>query len=189
MAAAGATLTRRAFIMTADLSPSTGREDPLDAFDLLPMPTTTGVDAWRPVLDSWRDAFPPGHPDHVDMSDDTDAVQFFAKLVDGTEMGPLHRSSCLLANAAGRALAGIIVNVLDGEPPRGGPWISDIWRDPALRGSGVGPGLIERAKRLLADDGYTTLTLAVTATNDAYRGYLRSGFSLVIDSRTLQIPD
>ena len=185
---AGATLTRRAFIMSSDLRTTTDQGSALEPFVLLPMPLTADIGSWAHALDSWRAAFPLGHPDYIDMSNDGDAVQFFAGLIDGSEMGPLHRSSCLLANPQGRALAGIIVNVRSGEPPRGGPWISDIWRDPALRGSGVGLALIDRSKRQLADDGYTALTLAVTASNDAHRTYDHAGFAVVIDSRYLNIP-
>jgi len=108
--------------------------------------------------------------------------------VDGSEMGPLHRSSCLLVDRNGRALAGIIVNIREEDPPWGGPWISDIWRDPSLRGSGVGPSLIDRAKAQLVEDGYFHLTLAVTATNEAARTYEREGFTLVMDSKHLSIP-
>jgi GNAT superfamily N-acetyltransferase len=186
--ATGATLTRHAFIMSSDLIATTDQGSSLESFVLLPMPVSADIESWAHALDSWRAAFPPGHPDYIDMSNDGDAVQFFTRLVDGSEMGPLHRSSCLLANPQGRALAGIIVNLRSGEPPRGGPWISDIWRDPALRGSGVGPALIERSKRQLADDGYTALTLAVTASNDAHRSYERAGFTMVMNSRYLNIP-
>ena len=188
LVAAGATLTRRAFIMSSDLTTATDQGFALESFVLLPMPVTADIKSWAHVLDSWRAAFPPGHPDYIDVSNDDDAVQFFTRLVDGSEMGPLHRSSCLLANREGRALAGIIVNVRSGALPRGGPWISDIWRDPALRGSGVGPALIDRSKRQLADDGFTALTLAVTASNDAHRTYERAGFAKVMDSHYLKIP-
>ncbi len=184
----GATQTRRALIMSCPLA-GLGPARPFsEDFALGDVPTTSEVDQWLPVLQSWQAAFPPGHPDYLDMSDPNTAVQFFMRLVDGSEMGPLHRSSCLLIDAAGRARAGIIVNIREGHPPSGGPWISDIWRDPALRGSGVGPSLIDRAKSQLLEDGYTCLTLAVTATNDAARTYEREGFVLVMDSKYLSIP-
>ena len=185
---AGATLTRHAFIMSCALVDLKPPRRISEGFTVGDVPTTSEVSQWLPVLDSWQAAFPPGHPDHLDMSDPATAVQFFMRLVDGSEMGPLHRSSCLLLDEEGQALAGIIVNIRDGDPPSGGPWISDIWRDPSLRGSGVGPALIDRAKVQLVDDGFTDLTLAVTATNDAARTYEREGFVLVMDTRHLSIP-
>jgi GNAT superfamily N-acetyltransferase len=188
LAGAGASLTRHALIMSCPLVDLEPASPVSDALTLSRVPTTSEVSQWLPVLESWQAAFPPGHPDHLDMSDPVNAVQFFMRLVDGSEMGPLHRSSCLLMNDDGRALAGIIVNVREGDPPWGGPWISDIWRDPSLRGSGVGPSLIDRAKAQLLEDGNSALTLAVTATNDAARTYEREGFSLVMDSKQLSIP-
>ncbi|MDI1290246.1 MAG: GNAT family N-acetyltransferase [bacterium] len=185
----GATLTRHALIMSCPLDRIGPARPFSEGFELGDVPTTSEVSQWLPVLQSWQAAFPPGHPDYLDMSDPPTAVQFFMRLVDGSEMGPLHRSSCLLIDADGRARAGIIVNIRAGDPPSGGPWISDIWRDPSLRGSGVGPSLIDRAKSQLVEDGYSALTLAVTATNDAARTYEREGFALVMDSKHLSIPD
>jgi len=184
---AGATLNRRALIMGCPLGAGS-HPQPIEGFSLASVPTTSDIEPWLPVLPSWQAAFPPGHPDHLDMSDPATAVQFFMALVDGTQMGPLHRSSCLVMDDDGLARAGIIVNVRPGEPPWGGPWISDIWRDPSLRGQGMGPRLIDRAKAQLVEDGFSDLTLAVTATNDAARTYEREGFTLVMDSRILQLP-
>jgi len=188
LAGAGATLTRRALIMSCPLADVAPARPFSNDFELGDVPTTSDVGPWLPVLESWQAAFPPGHPDYLDMSDPATAVQFFMRLVDGSEMGPLHRSSCLLMDRNGRALAGIIVNIREEDPPWGGPWISDIWRDPSLRGSGVGPSLIDRAKAQLVEDGYLHLTLAVTATNEAARTYEREGFTLVMDSKHLSIP-
>ncbi len=184
--AAGAQLTRRYLLMSCPLTTIEPRPLPVE-FSLGAVPSTSDIDQWEPILQSWQDAFPPGHPDHLDTSDPATAVQFFMNLVDGSEMGPMHRSSCLLVDAEGRARAGIIVNVRGGEPPEGGAWISDIWRDPSLRATGVGPSLIDRAKIQLLEDGYTALSLAVTTTNQAVRTYEREGFAVVMDTRILQL--
>ena len=53
---------------------------------------------------------------------------------DGTELGRLHPASTLLVDSGDRPVAGIMVNVRLQDPPWGGPWIADIWRDPSLRG-------------------------------------------------------
>ena len=183
---AGATVRRRALIMSCVLETITDPGPPLDPFIPRPVPLTADLAAWAPVLQSWRDAFPVGHPDHQDL-DDQGAVDFFKPLVDGSALGPLHRSSCLLEDDHGRMVAGILVNVRPSDPPWGGAW-SDIWRDHSLRGTGIGPALIARAKHRLADDGLTALTLAVTAGNNARRTYERAGFAIVMDSLILDVP-
>jgi GNAT superfamily N-acetyltransferase len=156
-------------------------------FTLQPLPGTSDPCSWAPILPSWRAAFPPDHPDHFD-GDDPLAIAFLRRLVDGSELGPLHRSTTLLADRAGTPVAGIMVNIRTPDPPLGGPWIADIWRDPALHGTGVGAMLISHAKRLLAEDGYACLGLAVTAGNPARATYQRQGFRTITESRTVLLP-
>ena len=188
LVAAGAEFRRRALIMQCRLAEGASREPDLRPFEARPLPSTTSDPAlWAPILPSWRAAFPPGHPDHLDV-DEAGALAFFAPLIDGTEMGPLHRSTCVVADPDGRVGAGIVVNVRSRDARAGGPWISDIWRDPGLRGTGIGARLIERAQHQLAADGFTTLTLAVTRGNNAERSYSAAGFTLLMDSRILVIP-
>jgi ribosomal protein S18 acetylase RimI-like enzyme len=142
---------------------------------------------WTQILPSWRAAFPPDHPDHFPGDDDA-AIAFLMRLVDGSELGPLHRSTTLLVDEAGRAVAGVVVNLRPQDPPWGGAWIADIWRDPALRGTGLGTTLIDHVKSLLLEDGHAKLTLAVTSGNDARRSYERAGFRVVVESQTLRLP-
>ena len=191
----GAKPRRHAVIMQCDLRPPTeGTPGPpalVDVdprFTLQPLPQTVDPKAWALILPSWRAAFPPDHPDHFD-GDDSLAIGFLRRLLDGSELGPLHRSTTLLADESGTPVAGIMVNVRSQDPPLGGPWIADIWRDPALRGTGVGAMLISHAKRLLSEDGYSSLGLAVTAGNPARATYLAQGFRLVIESQTVLLPD
>jgi len=108
--------------------------------------------------------------------------------VDGSELGPLHRSTTLLADEADTPVAGIMVNIRSHDPPLGGPWIADIWRDPSLRGTGVGALLIGHAKRLLTEDGYPCLGLAVSAGNPARATYRLQGFRTVTESQTVLLP-
>lgn len=157
-------------------------------FTLRPLPDMSEPKAWVPILPSWRAAFPPDHPDHFD-GDDPLAIAFLRRLVDGSELGPLHRSTTLLADEAGTPVAGIMVNIRSQDPPLGGPWIADIWRDPALRGTGIGAMLISHAKRLLSEDGYASLGLAVTAGNPARATYQAQGFRTVTASQTVLLPD
>ncbi len=182
----GATTVRHSFVMRcspldADLiDPSPSR------LRLADLPRTADPGLWAPILPSWRAAFPPEHPDHLAV-DDADAIAFFLPLIDGTELGPLHSASTLLIDQAGVPVAGIIINVRSHER-WGGPWIADVWRDPSLRGEGVGSMLLRRAKALVAEDGYDALSLAVTAGIDAHRAYEREGFTVVLESWRLQLP-
>lgn len=183
----GAKPRRHAFVMQCDLRTPTA-EPPIDTrFTTAPMPAPDDRAGWEAVLPSWRAAFPPDHPDHFPGDDDT-AIAFLRRLVDGSELGRLHPASMLLVDATERPVAGIMVNVRLQDPPWGGPWIADIWRDPALRGEGIGPLLIGSACRALAGDGFASLGLAVTHGNPARRSYERAGFRVVIESQTVLLP-
>lgn len=183
----GAKPRRHAFAMQCDLREP--RSEPVtDArFSPAPMPAAADRAGWQAVLPSWREAYPPDHPDHFPGDDDT-AVDFLRRLVDGTELGRLHAASTLLADSSGRPVAGIMINVRLQDPPLGGPWIADIWRDPSLRGEGVGSLLIDHACRVLAEDGFATLGLTVSQGNPARRSYERAGFRVVAESQTVLLP-
>ena len=183
----GAKPRRHAVVMQCDLRIPTTELEPDPRFTLRPLPDTTDPRAWASILPRWRAAFPPDHPDHFD-GDDPLAIAFLRRLIDGSELGPLHRSTTLLADESGTPVAGIMVNVRSQDPPMGGPWVADIWRDPALRGTGVGTVLINHAKTLLALDGYAALGLAVTAGNPARASYQAQGFRTVTESQTVLLP-
>ena len=183
----GAKPRRHAFVMQCDLREPFGEPVTDTRFTLAPMPDAGDRAAWEAVLPSWRDAYPADHPDHFPGDDDT-AVAFLRRLVDGTELGRLHPASTLLTDSDGRPVAGIMVNVRLQDPPWGGPWIADIWRDPSLRGDGVGSVLIGHACRALAEDGFATLGLTVTHGNPARRSYERAGFRVVVESQTVLLP-
>jgi GNAT superfamily N-acetyltransferase len=183
----GAKPRRHALMMQCDLRDSTHVVDVDSRFTLRPLPTTKDARAWATILPSWRAAFPADHPDHFG-GDDPLAIAFLRRLVDGSELGPLHRSTTLLVDEGGTAVAGIMVNIRSQDPPLGGPWIADLWRDPALRGSGGGAMLISHSKHLLAEDGYACLGLTVTAGNPARSTYLAQGFRTVTESQTVLLP-
>lgn len=183
----GAKPRRHALVMQCDLRTPTSPPAHDDRFTLRALPDTADPRAWAPILPSWRAAFPPDHPDHFD-GDDPLAIAFLRRLVDGSELGPLHRSTTLLADEAGAPVAGIMVNIRSQDPPLGGPWIADVWRDPSLRATGVGAVLISHAKSLLVADGYACLGLAVTAGNPARATYQAQGFRTVTESQTVLLP-
>ncbi len=183
----GAARKRDAHVMQCDLREPVAEEgEPDERFSFAALPTDPASDRWAAILPSWRAAFPPDHPDHFD-GDDRSSIAFLMRLVDGSELGPLHRSTALLVRE-GAPVAGIMVNIRPQEPPRGGAWIADIWRDPSLQGTGVGPLLIRHAKRLLCEDGHNSLTLAVTAGNPARFTYEAEGFRTVLESHTVLLP-
>ena len=183
----GAGPKRHAIVMQCDLRVAAPLPDIDSRFTCVDLPDSPAGHDWAAILPSWRAAFPPDHPDHFAGDDDT-AIAFLMRLVDGSELGPLHRSTTLLLDASGVPSAGIMVNIRPQDPPLGGPWIADIWRDPSLRGTGVGAMLIGRAKRLLREDGQVSLGLAVTAGNPAQRTYEAQGFSTVIEAQTVLLP-
>ncbi len=184
---AGARPKRHAIVMQCDLRVSAPPVDIDQRLTCADLPDSPAGPEWAAILPSWRAAFPPDHPDHFD-GDDATAIAFLMRLVDGSELGPMHRSTTLLVDGMGRPVAGIMINVRAQDPPLGGPWIADIWRDPSLRGTGVGAMLISRAKVLLAEDGLVSLGLAVTAGNPAQRTYEEQGFSTVTESQTVLLP-
>lgn len=184
----GAHPRRHALVMQCDLRVPVAGLDVDPRFTLQPLPGPTEQQGWAPILPSWRAAFPPDHPDHFD-GDDALAIRFLRRLIDGSELGPLHRSTTLLADEGGTPVAGIMVNIRSQDPPLGGPWIADIWRDPRLRGTGIGAMLIGHARRLLCADGYSCLGLAVTAGNPARATYRAQGFRTVTESQTVLLPD
>ena len=187
LVAAGAQVERRAHVLRVDLSRPAADEPVLTPLVAQPVPLDRDPVAWRPILPSWHAAFPPGHPDHLAI-DEEESIEFFMRLVDGSDMGVLHRSACVVADPSGRIVAGIMVNVRPDPPPWGGAWIADIWRDPSMHGSGLGSRLIARAMHQLAQDGLPSLTLAVTQGNDAMRVYERLGFLAVTNWTTVRIP-
>jgi GNAT superfamily N-acetyltransferase len=184
---AGARPQRHALVMQCDLR-ELHTSVPIDGrFSCGPLPTLPDAPEWRAILPSWRAAFPGDHPDHFD-GDDATAISFLLRLVDGTELGPMHRSTTLLYDPEGAPVAGVIVNIRTQDPPWGGPWIADIWRDPRLRGTGIGAMLICHAQYLLAEDGHVSLGLAVTAGNPARGSYEARGFRTVSESQTVLLP-
>ncbi|MFN8170846.1 MAG: GNAT family N-acetyltransferase [Candidatus Nanopelagicales bacterium] len=186
MIKAGARPVRHAFVMQRDLRhpiattavPRGLRAEPLDA--------ARSVPEWRAVVPSWHAAYPPDHPDHF-HGGEAESVEALQQLVSGKELGPMHATSTLAIDADGTPVAGIIVTVTAFDPPWGGPWICDIWRDPRLRGSGVGPWLLASAQRRLREDGFVSLGLAVSVSNPARRSYESAGFRVVAETQTVQM--
>ena len=89
----------------------------------------------------------------------------------GRLMGPLLRCSGLAVGEDGAVLGAVLVNGTPGEPPFGGPWISQVFRHPDA--PGVGGALLRRALAIATRDGLPAIGLAVTHANPAMRASTR----------------
>ena len=125
-------------------------------------------------------AYPPDHPDAAHVPDDHEAE--IHRYVYGGQFGPLLAGSGIAVAENGAVVGAIILGTIPGDPPRNGPWVIDIFRDPAYRG--VGRALLQRALALATVD---TLGLIVTEGNDAARRLYESvGFTLVSSAVVVQ---
>ncbi|WP_424642443.1 GNAT family N-acetyltransferase [Embleya sp. AB8] len=123
-------------------------------------------------------AYPPGHIDHAEASPES-----LDPLFDGTVVGPLLPCSSVVLDGA-RAVAAALVNDHD---PRG-PWLTQVFRDPAPRYAGLGTFLIRRALALAERDGAKALGLTVTAGNPAALRYAALGFHRTETFVSLRLP-
>ncbi|MBB6473178.1 GNAT family N-acetyltransferase [Sphaerisporangium rubeum] len=128
------------------------------------------------VFPAWRAAYrTPGHPDRREIGDTEALERELAPLLAGESYGALLPCGGLLLRHD-RVVAGVLVGMLDGEPPQGGPWVLDVFRDPDPRYAGLGSVMLRRALALATMHGLPALGLAVTDGNPARRVYERLGF-------------
>ena len=85
----------------------------------------------------------------------------------------------------GRVVAAILVGGFPGEPPYAGPWVMELFRDPAH--PGTGRPLLERALHRVAAAGLPALGLAVTDGNPAIGLYEAIGFRRVLSARSVDL--
>ncbi|MDI2027933.1 GNAT family N-acetyltransferase [Saccharopolyspora sp. TS4A08] len=178
---AGARLRRHAHTMHRDL-----RTDPPPAeWGSLRPPEPLRIGpcdrAAEALVPAWREAYPPGHPDHVAADDDAVRAGLLQPLLSGRVLGPLLGRSALVTDAAGAVVAGLIVNDRAGEA-----WVSDVFRRRAPDYAGLGGLLLRRALAGLAGE-YERAGLAVTVGNPAQRLYRRLGFALTETTMTFTI--
>jgi hypothetical protein len=177
--AAGGTKVRHGHLYTYDFA----RRPPPRTWTDPPGVRLTDVD--RPaadLVDAYNAAYPPDHPDHGfvsgDVADELDAI------VRRAQYGPLLAGSGLAVSDDGAVVGAVLLGTLEGgAPPVYGPWVIDVFRDPAW--PGVGRALMVRALALADCD---TLGLIVTDGNDAPRRlYEALGFELVLSSLVVQL--
>lgn len=151
---------------------------------LVPLTADSTFDA--PYAALMRRAYPPGHPD-AETGNDAEILTDLTRRVRGERLGPLLNGSYALVDEE-RPVALIIVNRVPGDPPFGGPWVSDVCRDPAPEYRGVGRALLIQAMNRLRADAEQSLSLAVTVGNPAQRVYENLGFEIAITTRRLRLP-
>jgi hypothetical protein len=141
----------------------------------------------RAFLQGWLAAYPPGHPDHEEGTDDEIVARCWDWYDEPEWLAREHRSSGLVVKD-GRVVAGIIVSIRPQPLPFGGPWVHDVWRVAEVSEPGTGAALIAQAMRMLDQDGQPVLSLAVSEGNPARRVYESLGFVQQIESWTVHIP-
>ncbi|MFE7974028.1 GNAT family N-acetyltransferase [Streptomyces shenzhenensis] len=178
----GARVMRHAHEMRKDLIAS---EPPADwsSRDLGDGLRTAPCDrAAEAIFPAWRAAFPVGHPDHYQGSDERALNERLAPLLAGSVLGPVLPCSALVVDDTDRVVAGAIITDRDGLP-----WIADVFRQPGARYAGLGAALLRRVLGAAAADGLTEVALAVSDANPARRVYEKLGFRLTNTSLTVVV--
>jgi GNAT superfamily N-acetyltransferase len=177
--AAGGQPLRHAHLMSRDLA----RDPAPERWPEPPGVRLTDVD--RPaadLVDAFRAAYPPGHPDHRQERPERSLADL-ETWVSGREFGPLLPGSGLAVAPDGTVAGAILLGTLPGDPPENGPWVIELFRHPAHRG--VGRPLLERA---LALTPVPTLGLIVTEGNNPARALCEDlGFKPVLTTLVVQI--
>jgi len=176
--AAGGKPVRHAHVLSRDLV-----ADPAPARWTEP-PEVRLTDVDRPasdLVDTFRAAYPPGHPDHRDEPPERSLADLEGWIA-GHEFGPLLTGSGLAVTAEGTVAGAILLGTTPGDPPDNGPWVIELFRHPACRG--VGRPLLERALALAT---VPTLGLAVTEGNPARALYEELGFMLARTTLVVEI--
>ena len=186
LSAAGAHMLRHAHEMShplgsipaGDVAPDLGIE-PLRA---------TQIDRYADHLGALHVAsYPVGHPDHSahDVSAAADEMRSISR---GELLGPVLDVS-RLALYDHRIVGACIIVDREGTPPFGGPWVLDVFRDPACPVRGIGSALLVSTLAAAREAGLAGVSLAVSHENTpALRLYRRLGFVNSGQSLTLALP-
>ena len=185
LVAAGGRPCRHAHALSRDLvadpAPRAWLEPPVP-----PGIELTPVD--RPAIDlapAAHAAYPPDHPDFAEIPEPDAPEHELDDILAGRVRGPLLPCSGLAVAADGSVVGAILVNGADGEPPFGGPWVTQLFRHPDARG--VGAPLLRRAPALATRDGLPAVGLAVTHDNPAMALYLAHGFRDKLNTLSVEL--
>jgi GNAT superfamily N-acetyltransferase len=132
-------------------------------------------------------AYGPDHPDH-EHAEPASAARELRAFAAGEILGPFLDVSTV-ARIDGRLAGACVVVDREGEPPNGGPWIVDVFRDPAVSVRGLGAALIAGVLAACRNTGLRGVGLAVTHANTTAFGlYGRLGFTDTAEAWTLALP-
>lgn len=132
-------------------------------------------------------AYPSTHPDHA-HADVEQAAGEIAAIGRGELLGPLLDVSRLAMHGHDAVGACLVVD-RPGRAPEGGPWVIDLFRDPAAQVRGVGRALLTASMTAASTAGLPSLSLAVSHSNTAaLRLYSSLGFDDAEQSWTLAVP-
>lgn len=132
-------------------------------------------------------AYPPAHPDHSGWTPE-EARQEVTRILAGESLGPFLPCSTL-AVEGDTVIGACLITHREGAPPHAGPWVTQVYRDPAPRYAGAGAALLHRTLWLATRAGLPALSLVVSDGNPARWVYERLGFQHVGASRTFELPD
>ena len=183
----GALPTRHFSLMTVSLDARDwGAEDnsALDGYDVQPLDVTSQIPPG--AVDLVRSAYPEGHPDE-ELGSDEDILRDLQNALAGLRLGSLMDASALVFDGE-RAVGLVLVNRVVGDPPVGGPWVTDLCRLHEPRYAGLGRALLIRALAVCRAAGEQSVSLAVTEGNSARRLYESLGFTLVATTRKVRLP-
>jgi GNAT superfamily N-acetyltransferase len=180
---AGGTAHRHFHLMHHSLEPLPPLVAPPPGVDMTPVDRTPAD-----IAPAMMAAYPPGHVDHEEGDTEIGfVVGRVVRLMSGRDIGPLLSCSRLAVAMDGRVVGGALVNLLEGRAPFGGPWVGEMFRDPAW--PGTGPALVTAVLHAAAADGQMSVGLAVTHGNERARAlYERVGFSLVRTFLNVDVP-
>ena len=130
-------------------------------------------------------AYDHDHPD-FDLAHDTEGD--LAGLLSGTIVGQFIAYASWQVTHDGVVVAACVINLSEGEPPFGGPWVSELFRLPGAAYRGLGAVLLQKAITSFALWGEPSLSLVVTDGNPAAQLYERLGFVHHSGRRKIAIP-
>ncbi|MEU7042138.1 GNAT family N-acetyltransferase [Streptomyces varsoviensis] len=183
LADAGAEVQRRAHRYGRDLA--VHPPDPGWPHPALPAPLRLRPAAEVPaehLEELWLAAYAAGHPDRARYERAADGLAALASLWRGELLGPTLPFSAVAVDDRG-PVAALAVHALER------PWITEIFRDPAPRGRGLGTALLRYAVTAAAEYGLSDLGASVTVGNvRSSRMLERVGFRRLDDSVDLRLP-
>jgi hypothetical protein len=183
LVAAGGRPARHAHVLTRDLArePASEARPAPDGLTLGPLD--------RPAADlvrAYRSAYSAEHPDGVARTGEDPEVELTRILEHGV-LGPLMDCSGVALDRRGRVAAAVVITDTPGDPPFGGPWVTECFRHRDAAYAGAGRALLERTLVLATRARVPALGLAVTHGNRAEQLYAALGFRHVFTAFSVDL--